>query len=177
MENSKPGLGRWTILLVLIGGLLLGCIAGGLAGGIAGYFVARRQAHGVARSVLRTGLPRLLLQEWPRLSREFPQGRSRVLQRALSGVLVRRVEPDSPAAEAGLKAGDLIVAVDGQEVVHMNYALSKILDDYSPGDKVTLTVQRDDQELKLEVTLGSKNQKAHLGIYYTVLSIAPLQPR
>jgi len=177
MENSKPGLGRWTIVLVLIGGLLLGCIAGGLAGGIAGYFAGRRQARGLARSALRTELPHLLLQEWPRLSRELPKGRSPVLTQPFSGVLVRQVEPDSPAAKAELRAGDLIVAVDGQEVVHMNYTLSRILADYGPGDKVTLTVRRNDQELKLDVMLGSKEGKAYLGIYYTVLPIAPLQPR
>jgi S1-C subfamily serine protease len=33
-----------------------------------------------------------------------------------AGALISNVMPDSPAAQAGLKAGDLIVSVDGQEV-------------------------------------------------------------
>lgn len=57
---------------------------------------------------------------------------------------VARVHPGSPAAEAGLKEGDVITAVDGRRgaVEHIHGI---------PGTVVSLTVQRADQELTFDV--------------------------
>ncbi|HEY0188427.1 MAG TPA: trypsin-like peptidase domain-containing protein [Cellulomonas sp.] len=55
-----------------------------------------------------------------------------------SGATVGGVIEDTPAAEAGLVAGDVITAVDGTTVASGD-ALREVLADYAPGDQVTLT--------------------------------------
>ncbi|MDB5170804.1 MAG: putative HtrA2 peptidase [Candidatus Saccharibacteria bacterium] len=64
------------------------------------------------------------------------------------------VLPNSPAAAAGLKEGDIIVEVEGKKI-DQTHSLTSLLSQHQPGDKVTLTVKRDNQQLKLEVTLGT----------------------
>lgn len=57
-----------------------------------------------------------------------------------------------PAAKAGLKAGDIIVNVNDDEVNQSN-SLTSLVGKYKPGDKVTLTVLRGKKEIKTEATL------------------------
>jgi S1-C subfamily serine protease len=64
------------------------------------------------------------------------------------------VFPDSPAAAAGLEAGDVITAVDGNRVDANNDLADHILP-HQPGDKITLTVMRGSDELQVAVTLGT----------------------
>lgn len=64
------------------------------------------------------------------------------------------VVPDSPAAKAGLKPGDVITAVDGTKV-DQTHSLTASLARHQPGDKVHLTVLRGAKTLHLTVTLGT----------------------
>ncbi len=66
---------------------------------------------------------------------------------------VPAIFPDSPAAEAGLQAGDVIVAVDG-EAVNAENDLSEHVLKRSPGDTISLRVLRGDEPQEIEVTLG-----------------------
>ncbi len=89
--------------------------------------------------------------------------------KADGGVLVVRVEGDSPASTAGLKSGDAIVAVDG-EMVKDAGALKDALAGYKPGDTIVVTVYRpgDQDERDLTVTLGEDPNgegKAYLGVW------------
>jgi S1-C subfamily serine protease len=72
-----------------------------------------------------------------------------------SGAIVERVEPGSAAAEAGVRRGDIIVAL-GDAPVENSGDLLGALRDYRPGDTVDLTVVRDGGEQTLEVTLGER---------------------
>ena len=74
-----------------------------------------------------------------------------------SGALVGQVVSGSAAAEAGVRKGDIITALGGTRVESYGDLLGA-LRDYEPGDTVTLTVFRDGQETKLEVTLGKKSR-------------------
>lgn len=78
----------------------------------------------------------------------------------IRGVIVAQVAPDSAAEKAGLRGvdrdrevmGDVIVAVDGQEVRNQN-DLYRVLDLHDIGQTVTLTVVREEQPIEVSVTL------------------------
>jgi len=65
----------------------------------------------------------------------------------------------SPAAKAGLQAGDLITAVNGTPVASVNQFVATIAN-YAPGDTVTLTVNRSGQTKQIKVTLGAQPASA-----------------
>ena len=71
------------------------------------------------------------------------------------GLLIRDVAEDSPAAQAGLARGDLIVAAAGQPV-HTIDDLSGALQ--AAGDTIDLTVLRGTDERSIQVTLGQTSQ-------------------
>jgi putative serine protease PepD len=64
------------------------------------------------------------------------------------------IVPDGPAADAGLEAGDVILALDGK-TVQSSSELIVAIRSKQPGDTVTLTVRRDGSEHQVEVTLGA----------------------
>lgn len=74
------------------------------------------------------------------------------------GVYVTEVTAKSPAAEAGMKAYDIINSFDGKEIKSMN-ELTQALNGKKAGDTVTVTVMRHNNnahtEVTLTVTLGS----------------------
>ena len=91
------------------------------------------------------------------------------VSRAASGALLTEVVSDSPAEEAGLQVGDVIVAVDGQ-AIDVEHSLADLIAGYKPGDRVMLEVMRPGEESR-EVTakLGEHpddEEKAYLGIQY-----------
>ena len=71
-----------------------------------------------------------------------------------NGVIVSDVIPGGSAEEAGIQENDVITAIDGQEV--SGFAdLSKILDSKSIGERVVVSITRDDQKLEIPVILQS----------------------
>jgi S1-C subfamily serine protease len=70
-----------------------------------------------------------------------------------SGVLLSQVVDDSPAAKAGLAAGDIVVKV-GDTAVGTPSELHRAIRDRKAGDVVTLSVLRDGKERKVEATLA-----------------------
>ena len=71
------------------------------------------------------------------------------------GVMVTQITPDSPAASAGLKMNDVITAIDDHQIDENN-SLRSILFSYRVGDKVSLTLERDGQSIKLDLTLVAR---------------------
>jgi len=72
-----------------------------------------------------------------------------------SGELVDSVRPGSGAQEAGVRRGDVITAIEGEEVASYGDLLST-LRDYQPGDTVGLTIVRGGEERTIDVTLGER---------------------
>jgi len=71
-----------------------------------------------------------------------------------AGALVSSVEPDSAAAEAGLKAGDVILKFNG-ETVRDSAALSMHVNTTAPGQKAKLDVWRDGKRIELTAKIRS----------------------
>ena len=65
------------------------------------------------------------------------------------------IAPGSPAEKAGLRANDIITAVDGQRI-DAQHDLTNVLLAYRPGESITLSVLRGGQTLKLTLTLGTR---------------------
>jgi S1-C subfamily serine protease len=65
------------------------------------------------------------------------------------------VVPQGPAAEAGIKSGDVITKVDHKTVRDVA-ELAQTIRDHKPGDKLTLELMRDGKAETLSVTLGER---------------------
>jgi S1-C subfamily serine protease len=72
-----------------------------------------------------------------------------------AGASLPAISPDSPAAAAGLKDGDIITAIEGQPV-DTEHPLDALLSGYAPGQTVKLNVLRGTDQLTVSVTLGTR---------------------
>ncbi|TYB33947.1 MAG: DegQ family serine endoprotease [Flexistipes sinusarabici] len=76
-----------------------------------------------------------------------------------TGALVADVVKGDPASKAGVKAGDIILAVDGEKIEEsrelVNYIGKK-----SPGEKVNLKIYRDGKIINIEVKLGERETQS-----------------
>lgn len=81
------------------------------------------------------------------------------------GALIMEVIEDSPAAAAGLQAGDIITAV-GDDQLDEERTLRDRLYAYEEGDVVTLTILRDLEIVTIDVTLGPKG--ANFGMRFNM---------
>jgi hypothetical protein len=71
------------------------------------------------------------------------------------GVRVSEVVPDSPAQQAGLKAGDVLLRIDETSIKTLrDYA--NFLKSHAPGDAVTVFCLRDGEEEEIQVILGTR---------------------
>jgi membrane-associated protease RseP (regulator of RpoE activity) len=85
-----------------------------------------------------------------------------------AGALVMEVTPGSPANTAGLRSGDIVVAVDGDSFVPGDMLSDKV-GAFQPGDKITVAYWRDGRERTVRVTLGENpddGSKAYLGVLF-----------
>jgi serine protease Do len=69
------------------------------------------------------------------------------------GVLILGVREDSPAGEAGMKAGDVILSVDGEKV-GTTTDLHDALAEFEPGDEIEIAFMREKREQTATVELG-----------------------
>jgi serine protease Do len=66
----------------------------------------------------------------------------------------KSVQPNGPAAKAGVQDRDIIVGVNGFKVGEIA-SISTLISEYQPGDKVQLTILRGGRSLTLTATLGT----------------------
>jgi len=133
-----------------------------LAGEVIGVnsWAARNGSMGIAvpSALVKLVLPRLIADgrvEWGWMGLDIagtgPVDPASPGPRDSRGLVIQGVTPEGPAARAGLKAGDVLVAVDGQPVVRPRDLHRMIL--VTPaGGRVRLTVQRDEQRRSVEVS-------------------------
>jgi S1-C subfamily serine protease len=65
------------------------------------------------------------------------------------------VRASSPAAVAGIKTGDIVIAINGQ-TLDAQHPLDAVLTQFAPGDTITLEVLRGKEHKTLTVTLGTR---------------------
>jgi len=183
MEGEKQN--RTTLIAVITGivALLLGLCLGGLAGGVGGYLIGRSAGPRVAPAQL---LPRGMPTPQRRLpavpTPSAPQTPERMRPGGLmpqGGAMIQEVVADSPAAEAGLKVGDIITMVD-KTPIDADHRLADVVAQYKPGDKVTLTVWRTANTRTITVTVGAHPddaQRAYLGVRYGELAPQRVTPQ
>lgn len=73
------------------------------------------------------------------------------------GAYVAEVVSDGPAEQAGIKQGDIVVAVDGEKISSADGVIIAIRS-HEEGDIVSVTVNRDGTEKSFDVTLGNDEQ-------------------
>ena len=71
------------------------------------------------------------------------------------GAVIQVVQDGTPAADAGIEAGDLIVAADGA-AIDGSTGLIAAIRDLGPGDSTTLTLLRDGDPIDITVTLAER---------------------
>ncbi len=180
MEKEKKTI-YTVVALVVVAGLMLSCVAGAIAGGLSGFVVGRRQTKRVLeRAVVGRrdffdprseekpfSMPDLDEDELPFEWVPEPD--------MVPGALVVDVIDGSPAAEAGLQSGDVIVAVD-QTPIDQHHQLAGVIHRYEPGDIVTLSISRSGEPQRVRVKLGRNPEdpsRAYLGIYYEMIMDMP----
>jgi serine protease Do len=72
-----------------------------------------------------------------------------------SGVLVQSIEDGGPAAKAGVKPGDQIIAINGVKLQNRAHA-NRLIFGSGVGDTIEMTVNRKDDLMKFNVTLAER---------------------
>ncbi|MCR8826357.1 Do family serine endopeptidase [Pseudosulfitobacter koreensis] len=75
------------------------------------------------------------------------------------GAIVTRVEPGAPAEAAGIRAGDVILSIDGTMAEDAR-DISRMVADIAPGSEVPVTVFRDGEQIEVTLTLAERNAAA-----------------
>ncbi len=126
-----------------------------------GFAVPANLAHTIMDSLLKDG----------RVVRGFLGVRLQELDEDLrgefnfkdgDGSLVAQVEPESPAANGGVEAGDVIIALDGKPVENTQNLRMRV-SSMAPGTKVMIKVMREGKEKELAVELGELDAKLLAG--------------
>ncbi len=129
-----------------------------------GFAVPSNMVKRVMDSLIKTGK---VIRGWlgvsvqdvtPQLARQFGVS-------GAGGALVAEVMKDSPAQKAGLKAGDVITAIDGKNVEDSGH-LRNIVSGAPVGSKVRLDIIRDKKKMEVGVVIGelpSKTEEAKAG--------------
>ena len=126
----------------------------------------------------RFGLRRRSVNLWQQLAKQYPEseaGKKAVeevkrLEAAIAATpkrpylgvgfngettIIGQVAPDSPAARAGIKPGDILIQIGATKVAALP-EIVKALQPRKPGDEIELAIKRGEQTLKLAVKLGAR---------------------
>ncbi|WP_326780805.1 trypsin-like peptidase domain-containing protein [Streptomyces longwoodensis] len=125
----------------------------GQAGSIGlGFAIPINQAKYVAQQLIKTGKP-VYAKIGASVSLEESAGGAKISDQGSGGT--EAVEAGGPAAQAGLKSGDVITKLDDR-VIDSGPTLIGEIWTHKPGDKVTLTYERGGKTHTVDLTLGSR---------------------
>jgi serine protease Do len=116
--------------------------------------IARKAAEDLVNigKIKRAGLGCIVQGLTPQMAKSFGLDTT-------EGALLSEVNPDGAAQKAGLKAGDIVLAVNGEKVTSSGDLVAKLYT-HSPGETVELTILRNGQQSTLPVTLQELKETA-----------------
>jgi Do/DeqQ family serine protease len=118
-----------------------------------GFAIPVNLVRGVLREIIEKGR---VVRGWIGIAPEdIATDQARRLGLARGGVVITNLYVNSPALAAGLRPGDLVLAVDGTDVRSAQEALTRIAQ-LAPGRTVQLRVQRGQQVAEVSVTVGER---------------------
>ncbi|MBT2419547.1 trypsin-like peptidase domain-containing protein [Streptomyces sp. ISL-22] len=117
-----------------------------------GFAIPINQAEYVAKQLIKTGKP-VYAKIGASVSLEDTTDGAKIIEQGAGGS--DAVEAGGPAAKAGLKPGDVITKLDDR-VIDSGPTLIGEIWTHKPGDRVTITYERDGQSRTVELTLGSR---------------------
>ena len=170
---------RGWVWAIAIGGVVLSLILACFVGAFAGFFAGKWAARStIAISPWESMPHHFEIQPMPNMPRpelrpEMPQKPERFQFRVQSGAVISEVIEGSPADEAGLLPGDVILAVDSQRLTE-EFTLYEAISEYEPGDRVQFRLWSHGRPDEVEVRLG-RNQddpdRAWLGVRFSMMDI------
>ncbi len=116
--------------------------------------IARKAAEDLVNEgkVVRAGLGAIVQGLTPKMAQSFGLDTT-------EGALLAGVNPGSAAEKAGLKAGDIVLAIDAEKVTGAGDLVAKLYT-HEPGDTVNLTILRNGAQSTLPVTLQKLDEAA-----------------
>jgi serine protease Do len=116
-----------------------------------GFAIPSNRARQIADQLITKGkVTRGFLGMAPRALRPDEKSRYRVT----NGAMVEMVQEDSPASRAGMRAGDVVIRINGKPILD-DINLRDMIAQTAPGSKVEIVVKRGDREQTLTATLES----------------------
>ena len=124
--------------------------------------VGTRANRDISIAFLRDGQTRSVTVR-PESVNRFEVGRIGVLPN--SNPIISSVIAGEPAEKAGLKGGDIVLAVNGEQMATRDQLIEAI--SRNAGHEIGLTVKRGDQQLQLRATPEQRGDRGMLGVYVT----------
>ncbi len=116
--------------------------------------IARKAAEDLVNNgkIIRAGLGCIVQGLSPQMAKSFGLSTT-------EGALLSEINPDSAAQKAGLKAGDIVLAVNGEKIISSGDLVAKLYT-HSPGETVELTILRNGAQSTVPVTLQELKETA-----------------
>ena len=147
VDGRRPG-DRHQLLDRLAGGAFGGSSQSGSIG--LGFAIPINEAKTISEQLISTGSVK-----HPFLGVSLEDGNIAQGSAQRAAAVIQQVTAGTPAASAGLKKGDAVIAID-QDPVNGALALTAEVRERAVGDKVTLTVIRDGKQITVPVTLAAR---------------------
>lgn len=121
-----------------------------------GFSIPINQAKAIVDEVIKNGSYKTAYMGISSMAVEEYEGRVGIKLPVDKGLVILSVEPSSPAEKAGIAVWDILTKVDDVEIDSISQ-LKKVLYKYKKGDKATLSLIRNNQNLELEIEFGYLN--------------------
>ena len=119
-----------------------------------GFAIPASSAKNIMEQIIRTGN---VVRGWIGVEAQeiTPEIAESFRLSSTNGALIRGVLPGGPAARAGLKPGDILVAIEGSPVKDPNSMLNLVAA-LVPGKPAAIRVRRESKDMEIQITVGTR---------------------